>query len=66
VGTNNVLGDVGGGLGPMLSLPLVEVVGFEPIYAASALVPLAAGVVLLVGLRRETGSFAPRISMEKS
>jgi len=58
-GTNNVLGDVGGGLGPMVSLPLVEVVGFAPIYAACAAVPLAAGVALLVGVRRETGTFLP-------
>jgi MFS family permease len=58
-GTNNVLGDVGGGLGPMVSLPLVETVGFAPIYAACAVVPLAAGVALLIGVRRETGTFLP-------
>ncbi|WP_418286315.1 MFS transporter [Halorubrum sp. DTA46] len=58
-GTNNVLGDVGGGLGPMVSLPLIETVGFAPIYAACAVVPLAAGVALLLGVRRETGTFLP-------
>ncbi|EMA67710.1 major facilitator superfamily MFS_1 [Halorubrum aidingense JCM 13560] len=58
-GTNNVLGDIGGGLGPMVSLPLVETVGFAPIYAACAVVPLAAGVALLLGVHRETGTFLP-------
>ena len=58
-GTNNVLGDVGGGLGPMVSLPLVETIGFTPIYAACAVIPLLAGVVLLVGVHRETGTFYP-------
>jgi len=47
MGTNNVLGDFGGGLGPVVTLPLVEHVGFAPIYAACAVVPLVAGVVLL-------------------
>ena len=58
-GTNNVLGDVGGGLGPMVSLPLIESVGFAPIYAACAALPLLAGGVLLLGVRRETGTFLP-------
>ncbi|QKG93092.1 MFS transporter [Halorubrum salinarum] len=58
-GTNNVLGDVGGGLGPMVSLPLIEAVGFAPIYAACAALPLLAGGVLLLGVRRETGTFLP-------
>jgi len=58
-GTNNVLGDVGGGLGPMVSLPLIETVGFAPIYAACAAIPLIAGSILLIGVRRETGSFMP-------
>ena len=58
-GTNNVLGDVGGGLGPMVSLPLIDAVGFAPIYAACAIVPLAAGIALLVGVRHETGTFLP-------
>jgi MFS family permease len=58
-GTNNVLGDVGGGLGPMVSLPLIDAVGFAPVYAACAVMPLVAGVALLAGVRRETGTFLP-------
>jgi DHA1 family multidrug resistance protein-like MFS transporter len=57
--TNNVLGDLGGGLGPMVSLPLVESVGFAPIYAASAIIPLLAGGCLLVGVYVQTGSVNP-------
>ncbi|WP_459883071.1 MFS transporter [Halorubrum gandharaense] len=64
-GTNNVFGDIGGGLGPMVSLPLIETLGFTAIYAACAVLPLAAGVVLLFGVRRETGTFLPgRVSTE--
>lgn len=58
-GTNNVLGDVGAALGPLVSLPLVETVGFTPMYAACAVVPLIAGATLLVGVKTETGSFTP-------
>lgn len=58
-GTNNVLGDVGAALGPLVSLPLVETVGFVPIYAACAVVPLFAGATLLVGVKAATGSFTP-------
>ena len=58
-GTNNVLGDVGGGLGPLVSLPLVEFVGFWPVYAACALLPVLAGITLLVGVKRETGEMFP-------
>ena len=58
-GTNNVFGDVGGGLGPLVSLPLIEVVGFWPIYAVCALLPLIAGCILLLGIRRETGHLFP-------
>jgi MFS family permease len=61
VGTNNVLGDVGGGIGPLLTLPLVDVVGFPPIYLACAAMPIAAAVILLVGIRRETGRFRPSV-----
>ena len=59
VGTNNVLGDIGGGLGPILSLPIIDVVGFAPVYAACALLPVIAGMVLVVGVYRETGEFSP-------
>ncbi|WP_101294235.1 MFS transporter [Halegenticoccus soli] len=58
-GTNNVLGDVGGGLGPLVSLPLVEAVGFAPVYAACALIPLFAGIVLVAGAYAHTGSVSP-------
>lgn len=59
MGTNNVLGDLGGGLGPMLSLPLVDSVGFTPVYAACAVLPLAAGAVLLGGVYAQTGRIRP-------
>ncbi len=58
-GTNNVFGDIGGGLGPMVSLPLIELVGFTPVYVVCAFIPMIAGVVLLVGVHRETGTFYP-------
>ncbi|THE65400.1 MFS transporter [Salinadaptatus halalkaliphilus] len=59
VGTNNVLGDVGGGLGPIVALPLVELLGFWPVYLACAIAPIAAGGVLLAGVHHETGRFFP-------
>ncbi|MFC4359450.1 MFS transporter [Halobium salinum] len=59
-GTTNLLGDVGGGLGPLVSLPLVQAVGFAPVYAACALIPLLAGGVLVAGVYRHTGSMSPR------
>ena len=62
-GTNNVFGDIGGGLGPMVSLPLIEIVGFAPVYAACAALPLLAGGVLLFGVRRETGTFLPETNL---
>ncbi|SNZ04658.1 Predicted arabinose efflux permease, MFS family [Natronoarchaeum philippinense] len=61
MGTNNVLGDVGGALGPLVSLPLVETVGFAPVYVACALIPVVAGVVLVVGVRAETGAINPSL-----
>jgi MFS family permease len=60
MGTNNVFGDLGGGLGPMVTLPLVDVVGFAPIYAACAVVPLVAGGVLVGGVYTTTGSVNPQ------
>jgi len=60
MGTNNILGDLGGGLGPMIALPLVDVVGFTMLYAASAVIPLLVGGVLLGGLYTQTGSLNPR------
>ncbi|WP_436931345.1 MFS transporter [Halosimplex halobium] len=58
--TNNVLGDLGGGLGPMVSLPVVEAVGFAPVYAACALIPLVAGGLLVGGVYSLTGTLNPR------
>ena len=63
MGTNNVLGDLGGGLGPLVSLPLIEIVGFAPIYAACAAIPIAAGVVLVTGIYRQTGTVNPRTEL---
>jgi MFS family permease len=59
VGTNNVFGDIGGGLGPVVVLPIVDTVGLPPVYTACAVLPVAAAVVLLGGVRRETGRFLP-------
>ncbi|WP_254525283.1 MFS transporter [Natrinema caseinilyticum] len=61
VGTNNVLGDVGGGFGPIVTLPLIDTIGFWPIYLTCAALPLIAAAVLLGGVRRETGQYVPRV-----
>ncbi|MDQ2048987.1 MFS transporter [Natronolimnohabitans sp. A-GB9] len=61
MGTNNVFGDVGGGLGPLVSLPLVDVVGFEVIYGVSAIVPMLAGIVLVAGIYVHTGRVSPSV-----
>ena len=60
MGTNNVFGDLGGGLGPVVSLPLIDVFGFTPIYAACAIIPLLAGLTLLWGVRTGTGGIRYR------
>ncbi|WP_368408360.1 MFS transporter [Halorubellus salinus] len=65
VGTNNVFGDIGGGFGPIVTLPLVDVVGFTPIYVACAALPAAAALVLLAGVRRETGQFVPMVGSRR-
>jgi DHA1 family multidrug resistance protein-like MFS transporter len=59
MGTMNVLGDLGGGLGPLVSLPLVQVIGFPALYAACAGVPLLAGGILLSGVYLQTGTVNP-------
>ncbi|MCU4802429.1 MFS transporter [Halobacteria archaeon HArc-gm2] len=61
VGTNNVFGDIGGGFGPIVTLPVVDVVGFWPVYLCCAAMPLVAAAILLGGVRRETGHFLPRV-----
>jgi len=57
--TTNLFGDLGGGLGPLLSLPIVAAVGFEPVYVASAVIPVLAGFALVAGLYWQTGSVLP-------
>ncbi|WP_090386114.1 MFS transporter [Natronobacterium texcoconense] len=66
MGTNNVLGDVGGGLGPLVSLPLVEVVNFEFVYGLSAALPVLAGIVLVAGIYAHTGQMNPTIGESAS
>lgn len=61
VGTNNVLGDVGGGLGPLVTLPLVDIIGFRILYGACAALPVIAAGILLLGVRSETGSLWPQV-----
>ena len=46
----------------MVSLPAVEAVG--PVYAACALVPAAAGLVLLAGVYSHTGTLNPGVEGE--
>jgi MFS family permease len=64
IGTNNVLGDVGAGLGPILTLPLVNTVGFKPVYLTCAAFPLLAVAILLAGIYRETGRFRPAVDLD--
>ncbi|AHG02882.1 MFS transporter [Halobacterium sp. DL1] len=61
VGTNNAFGDIGGGFGPVVALPLVDAVGFSPVYFACAALPVVAALILVAGVRRETGSFLPSV-----
>ncbi|QSG01792.1 MFS transporter [Natranaeroarchaeum sulfidigenes] len=59
-GTTNVFSDIGGGLGPIIALPLIESIGFVPVYTVSAGFPLFAGVALVVGLYVSTGKLFPK------
>ena len=63
MGTNNVFGDIGGGLGPVVTLPIVDVSGFWPVYLACATLPALAALVLLAGVFRETGQFLPSVEL---
>jgi len=63
VGTNNVFGDIGGGLGPVVTLPVVDVSGFWLVYVVCAALPALAAVVLLVGVHRETGQLLPAVEL---
>ncbi len=59
--TNNVLGDVGGGLGPLIAVPVAEAVGFSFIYTLSVFIPLCGAVVLVAGIYSHTGSLSPTV-----
>ncbi|ELY89822.1 MFS transporter [Natrinema altunense] len=61
MGTNNIFGDVGGGLGPLVSLPVANAVGYDVLYALSALIPLLAGAVLVAGIYSYTGHLSPTV-----
>ncbi|MDS0477551.1 MFS transporter [Natrinema sp. 1APR25-10V2] len=61
MGTNNVFGDVGGALGPLVSLPFADAAGFDALYAISAVIPLLAGGVLVAGIYTYTGSLSPTV-----
>ena len=61
VGTNNVFGDIGAALGPVVALSLIGLVGFVPVLLAAAMLPLFATVVLLCGIFYETGEINPSI-----
>ena len=63
MGTNNVFGDIGGGLGPVLTLPVVDVTGFVPVYLVCAGLPALAVLVLLAGVFRETGQLLPAVDL---
>jgi MFS family permease len=63
MGTNNVFGDIGGGLGPVVTLPIVDISGFWPVYLACATLPALAALVLLAGVFRETGQFLPSVEL---
>ncbi|MFC6992346.1 MFS transporter [Haladaptatus sp. GCM10025707] len=57
--TNNVLGDLGGALGPLVSLPLIDALGFAPVYATCAIIPLVAGLLLVGSVYSQTGELNP-------
>jgi MFS family permease len=63
MGTNNVFGDIGGGLGPVVTLPVVDAAGFLPVYLGCAALPALAALVLLGGVFRETGQFLPSVEL---
>lgn len=63
VGTNNVLGDVGAGLGPIVTLPLVDTIGFQLVYLACAAFPLLAVATLLGGIYSKTGQLRPAVDI---
>jgi len=58
--TDNVFSDLGCGLSPMVSLPLVKSVGSSSVYAACAVIPLLVGRLLVVDIYSQTGTLNPR------
>ena len=66
VGTNNLLGDIGGGIGPIVALPLVTTIGFQPVFLVSATLPVLAAVVLVGGMYWETGEVLPAVKLTKN
>lgn len=58
-GTIGIFSDIGGGLGPVVGLPLIDAAGFTAVYSVSALLPLIGAVVLLSGLYWQTGRVFP-------
>ena len=60
LGTNNVLGDIGGGLGPIISLPLVQSMGIPSLYMVCAVISISTGGILLSGIYAKTGTINPR------
>lgn len=59
-GTANIFSDIGGGLGPIISLPLINTFGFVPVYTFAAGFPMFAGVSLIIGLYISTGELFPK------
>ena len=58
-GSINVFSDIGGGLGPVIGLPLIDRIGFTVVYTGSAVVALFGAVCLLAGLYLQTGRLFP-------
>ena len=58
-GTINIFSDIGGGLGPVVGLPLIDAVGFKAVFTGSALLPLLGAAALLGGLYWQTGRVFP-------
>jgi MFS family permease len=61
-GTNNMMGDIGGGIGPVISLSLIDAIGFKYIYLSCATIPLFAGLILIGGIYTHTGDINPDIA----
>lgn len=60
-GTNNMMGDIGGGIGPVMALSLIDIIGFKYMYLICATIPLLAGLILISGIYSYTGDINPDI-----